>query len=686
MLLLHRPPPPTEARALRARLASGELLRFPGAFNPLSRAAHRGQGLRRRLHLGRRALRRPRPARHRPDDAHRGRRPRRRQIARMTDLPALVDADTGFGEPMNVARTVQVLEDAGLAGLPHRGPGQPEALRPPRRQERRRRRHRAQAHPRRRRRPPRPELPDHGAHRHPRRRRPARPRSTGPRRSSTPAPTRSSPRRWRDLERVRGDARRGRRADARQHDRVRQERAVHRASSSPTSASTSSSTRSRCCASRWAPPSAGSRRSGRGHAGRRSARRDAAPARELYELLDYEAYNHFDTASSTSRLCAQPVRIDRMQRDPDADDDEDSMTAGHQEGPRRRRRRHHGGLEGQPRDQLAALPRLPRAGARRALHRSRRSPTCCGTASCPTPEQLAEFAAPRARAAAPSTPTSSSVIDALPLDRAPDGRGAHRGQRARRAATRLADGLHARRPTCAKSIRLFAAAAGDRRLRPAPPPRARTLVEPRDDLGYSANFLWMTFGEEPEPRRRRRVRRLDDPVRRALLQRLDLHGPRDHLDARPTCYSAVVGGDRRAQGPAARRRQRGRHAHLRRDRHRPTNVERRWLDDGARREAQDHGLRAPRLQARRLARADDEGRARHARSRTTTGRTCSRLYDALETAMVERKGIKPEPRLPRRARLPPDRLRHPDLHAAVRRQPHHRLDRAHHGAARHRTR
>ncbi|ROQ38598.1 methylisocitrate lyase [Frondihabitans sp. PhB188] len=39
------------------------------------------------------------------------------QIARMTDLPALVDADTGFGEPMNVARSVQTLEDAGVAGL-----------------------------------------------------------------------------------------------------------------------------------------------------------------------------------------------------------------------------------------------------------------------------------------------------------------------------------------------------------------------------------------------------------------------------------------------------------------------------------------------------------------------------------------------------------------------------------------
>ncbi len=35
-------------------------------------------------------------------------------------------------------------------------------------------------------------------------------------------------------------------------------------------------------------------------------------------------------------------------------------------------------------------------------------------------------------------------------------------------------------------------------LRPAPPARAGPLtVEPRDDLGYSANFLWMSFGEEP---------------------------------------------------------------------------------------------------------------------------------------------------------------------------------------------
>lgn len=39
------------------------------------------------------------------------------QIAAATDLPTLIDADTGFGEPMSAARTVTVLEDAGLAGL-----------------------------------------------------------------------------------------------------------------------------------------------------------------------------------------------------------------------------------------------------------------------------------------------------------------------------------------------------------------------------------------------------------------------------------------------------------------------------------------------------------------------------------------------------------------------------------------
>jgi 2-methylcitrate synthase/citrate synthase II len=49
-----------------------------------------------------------------------------------------------------------------------------------------------------------------------------------------------------------------------------------------------------------------------------------------------------------------------------------------------------------------------------------------------------------------------------------------------------------------RSIRLFAAlpaivAYGQRRR------RGQEIIAPRDDLDYSANFLWMTFGTEPDP-------------------------------------------------------------------------------------------------------------------------------------------------------------------------------------------
>lgn len=115
--MLHALVPPSEKRkVLRARLASNELLAFPGAFNPLAArlieqkkfdgvyvsgavlAADLGLpdiGLTTLSEVSARSA----------------------QIARVTDLPTLVDADTGFGEPMNVARTVQMLEDAGVAGL-----------------------------------------------------------------------------------------------------------------------------------------------------------------------------------------------------------------------------------------------------------------------------------------------------------------------------------------------------------------------------------------------------------------------------------------------------------------------------------------------------------------------------------------------------------------------------------------
>jgi methylisocitrate lyase len=108
---------PAEKRAaFRARLASGELLRLPGAFNPLSAKLIQDKGFE-GVYISGAVIAADLGL---PDVglttltevATRG-----RQIARMTDLPALIDADTGFGEPMNVARTVQELEDAGVAGL-----------------------------------------------------------------------------------------------------------------------------------------------------------------------------------------------------------------------------------------------------------------------------------------------------------------------------------------------------------------------------------------------------------------------------------------------------------------------------------------------------------------------------------------------------------------------------------------
>jgi methylisocitrate lyase len=40
-----------------------------------------------------------------------------RRVVRASGLPVLSDADTGYGEPLGVARTVRLFEEAGLAGL-----------------------------------------------------------------------------------------------------------------------------------------------------------------------------------------------------------------------------------------------------------------------------------------------------------------------------------------------------------------------------------------------------------------------------------------------------------------------------------------------------------------------------------------------------------------------------------------
>ncbi|MFD6090487.1 methylisocitrate lyase [Oerskovia sp. NPDC060338] len=114
MLYSHVTPSDKRA-ALRARLAAGELLQLPGAFNPLSARLIEDKGfdgvyvsgavISADLGLPDIGLTTLTEVATRAG-----------QIARMTNLPAIVDADTGFGEPMNVARTIQTLEDAGVAG------------------------------------------------------------------------------------------------------------------------------------------------------------------------------------------------------------------------------------------------------------------------------------------------------------------------------------------------------------------------------------------------------------------------------------------------------------------------------------------------------------------------------------------------------------------------------------------
>ncbi|MFC3850262.1 methylisocitrate lyase [Corynebacterium hansenii] len=108
--------PADRRRAFRDGLASGRIQRFVGAMNPLTARLIEDIGFEGVYVSGAvvaadMAL---------PDIglttltevAHRG-----RQVARVTGLPVLIDADTGFGEPMSAARTVVEMEDAGIAGL-----------------------------------------------------------------------------------------------------------------------------------------------------------------------------------------------------------------------------------------------------------------------------------------------------------------------------------------------------------------------------------------------------------------------------------------------------------------------------------------------------------------------------------------------------------------------------------------
>jgi 2-methylcitrate synthase len=113
----------------------------------------------------------------------------------------------------------------------------------------------------------------------------------------------------------------------------------------------------------------------------------------------------------------------------------------------------------------------------------------------PSQEQLAEFTA-RERAGRALDPVVKQVIDALPETSHP--------MDVCRTAASVMGARHplaedsSREANMAKAIDLFAAmpavVAYDQRRR-----HGQGVIEPRDDLGYSANFLWMAFGEEQVP-------------------------------------------------------------------------------------------------------------------------------------------------------------------------------------------
>lgn len=107
---------PAGARAqFRRGLESGALLRFPGAFTPLTARLIEELGfegvyvsgavLSAELGLPDIGLTTLTEVAGRAE-----------QIAVTTTLPTLVDADTGFGEPLNVARTIRTLEARGVSG------------------------------------------------------------------------------------------------------------------------------------------------------------------------------------------------------------------------------------------------------------------------------------------------------------------------------------------------------------------------------------------------------------------------------------------------------------------------------------------------------------------------------------------------------------------------------------------
>ncbi len=298
----------------------------------------------------------------------------------------------------------------------------------------------------------------------------------------------------------------------------------------------------------------------------------------------------------------------------------------------------------------------------------------------PTDAELAEFTA-RERAGRALDPVVKSVVDSLPTT-------AHPMDVCRTAASVLGARHELAEDSSPeanmkKAIDLWAAmpavVAYDQRRR-----RGQEPVEPREDLDYSANFLWMTFGEEQVPE-------VVEAFNVSMILYAEHSFNASTFTARVVTstlsdlHSAVTAAIGALKGPLhGGANEAVMHTFDEIGIRSEESLEeaatraRAWMEDALAQKKKVMGFghrvykhgdsRVPTMKA-----ALDKMIAHYGRPGTP---------GAVQRAGAGHgrgKGHQAQPRLPRRPHLPPHGLRYPHVHPAVRRQPYHRLDRAHHG-------
>ena len=335
-------------------------------------------------------------------------------------------------------------------------------------------------------------------------------------------------------------------------------------------------------------------------------------------------------------------------------------------------------LHGQPGHQLADLPRLPGPGTGRECSFEEVAYLLWhGELPTAGPARRAEQG--RARSAGPRP--QDRRHPARPADhRAPDGHPAHRGQPARRRRPGRERQLPgARWPSrCGCSPCCPTVVALDQRRRHGQEP-----IAPRDDLGFAANFLYMTL---------RRGARAGDRVARSRPRWSCTPSTASTPPPSPPASSPRPCPTSTARSPPRSARSRGRCTAA------PTRPSctmmdeigtpdkaAAWLDGGPGREADDHGLRPPGLQERRLPRAHHARGAGADRRRSATASSLLDIYEILAKAMYEAKGLHPNLDYPAGPPTTSSGSTPPTFTPIFVVGPHPRLDRAHHRAARRAT-